>query len=94
MAPRQQLVIAGLLAFVASAPLPAQEWRWEKIDAVGIKSVDQQGILVLHRSRDLLVRQRTMLSNALRGHMAEFGVIEGLGMAGTARSQGCPVGRS
>ena len=37
MAPRQQLVISGLLAFVASAPLPAQEWRWEKIDAVGIK---------------------------------------------------------
>lgn len=50
---------------------------------VGIKSVDQQAILVLHRSRDLLVRQRTMLSNALRGHMAEFGVVEKQGMAGT-----------
>ena len=34
---------------------------------VGIKSTDQQAVLVLHRSRDLLVRQRTMLSNALRG---------------------------
>ncbi len=52
---------------------------------VGIKSVDQQAILVLHRSRDLLVRQRTMVSNALRGHMAEFGVVEKLGMAGTMR---------
>jgi transposase len=50
---------------------------------VGIKSVDQQAILVLHRSRDLLVRQRTMLSNAIRGHMAEFGVIAKQGMAGT-----------
>jgi transposase len=30
---------------------------------------------MLHRTRDLLVRQRTMLVNALRGHMAELGVI-------------------
>lgn len=52
---------------------------------VGIKSVDQQAILVLHRSRDALVRQRTMISNALRGHLAEFGVIEKLGMAATMR---------
>ncbi len=52
---------------------------------VGIKSTDQQAILVLHRGRDLLVRQRTMLSNAVRGHLAEFGVIEKQGMAGTMR---------
>jgi len=52
---------------------------------VGIKSVDQQAILVLHRSRDLLVRQRTMVSNALRGHMAEFGIVEKQGMAATLR---------
>ncbi|MBT8001647.1 MAG: IS110 family transposase [Rhodospirillales bacterium] len=52
---------------------------------VGVKSADQQAVLVLHRSRDLLVRQRTMLSNAIRGHMAEFGVVEKLGMAGTMR---------
>lgn len=52
---------------------------------VGIKSKDQQTVLVLHRSRDLLVRQRTMLSNALRAHMAEFGIVEKLGLAGTMR---------
>ena len=52
---------------------------------VGIKSVDQQAVLVLHRSRDLLVRQRTMLINALRGHMAEFGVVESQGLAGAGR---------
>ncbi|GEO17934.1 IS110 family transposase [Microvirga aerophila] len=40
------------------------------------KSMDQQAILTLHRSRDLLVRQRTMLVNALRGHCAEFGLID------------------
>ena len=42
---------------------------------VPIKGVEQQGVLVLHRTRELLVRQRTMLINALRGHCAEFGMI-------------------
>lgn len=42
---------------------------------VPVKSVDQQAIVMLHRTRDLLVRQRTMLANALRGHLAEFGVV-------------------
>lgn len=42
---------------------------------VPIKSTEQQGILVTHRVRSVLVRQRTMLANALRGHMAEFGII-------------------
>ncbi|MBV8770661.1 MAG: IS110 family transposase [Hyphomicrobiales bacterium] len=43
--------------------------------AVPVKSAEQQAVLTLHRTRDLLVRQRTMLVNALRGHMAEFGII-------------------
>ena len=42
---------------------------------VPVKSEAQQAALVLHRVRDLLQRQRTMLINALRGHLAEFGVI-------------------
>ena len=42
---------------------------------VGVKSAEQQGVLMLHRSRDLLIRQRTMLVNALRGHMAELGIV-------------------
>lgn len=42
---------------------------------VAIKSAEQQAILTLHRARDLLVRQRTMLVNALRAHLAEFGVV-------------------
>jgi len=42
---------------------------------VPVKSADQQSVLVLHRTRDLLVRQRTMLINAIRGHCAEFGMI-------------------
>src|SRR5487761_2685113 len=42
---------------------------------VAVKTVDQQALLMLHKVRDLLVRQRTMLTNALRGQMAEYGMI-------------------
>jgi transposase len=42
---------------------------------VPIKTQEQQAALTIHRTRDLLMRQRTMLINALRGHLAEFGVI-------------------
>jgi transposase len=42
---------------------------------VPIKSADQQAVLMLHKTRELLVKQRTMSVNALRGHLAEFGVV-------------------
>jgi transposase len=51
---------------------------------VSIKTQEQQTGLMLHRSRQLLVRQRTMLSNAIRGHMAELGIISAKGRNGTA----------
>ena len=38
---------------------------------------------MLHRTRQFLVRQRTMLSNAIRGHMAELGIISAKGRNGT-----------
>src|SRR3954452_23485433 len=41
---------------------------------VPIKSVEQQAALALHRTRDLLVRQRTQLVNTIRGLLAEFGI--------------------
>jgi transposase len=47
---------------------------------VAVKSPEQQAVLMLHRTRDLLVRQRTMLVNALRGHLAEFGIIAPQGL--------------
>lgn len=50
---------------------------------VPTKSEQQQSGLMLHRSRQLLVRQRTMLSNAIRGHMAELGMISAKGRNGT-----------
>jgi transposase len=51
---------------------------------VPTKSEQQQSGLMLHRSRQLLVRQRTMLSNALRGHLAELGIISAKGRNGIA----------
>ena len=42
---------------------------------VPIKTEEQQAALMLHKGRDLLVRQQTMLVNALRSHMAELGLI-------------------
>jgi transposase len=42
---------------------------------VPIKTEEQQAVLVMHRARDLLVKQRTQLINAFRGHAAEFGII-------------------
>jgi transposase len=42
---------------------------------VPIKSEEQQAGLVIHRVREMLVRQRTQLINGLRGHLAEFGIV-------------------
>jgi transposase len=38
------------------------------------KTEEQQAALMLHKTRELLVRQQTMLINAIRGHMAELGM--------------------
>jgi transposase len=46
---------------------------------VPVKGETQQAGLMLHRVRDLLVRQRTQLINAIRGHLAEFGLTEAQG---------------
>jgi transposase len=47
---------------------------------VPIKSAEEQAALLLHRGRERLVRQRTGLVNALRAHLAEFGVIAPQGL--------------
>ena len=52
---------------------------------VPVKTVEQQAALSLHRSRDLLVSQRTQLGNALRALLSEFGIVAGKGKAGLAR---------
>src|SRR3954465_4982159 len=42
---------------------------------VPAKDEDQQAMLVLHRVREQLLKQRTATINALRGHLAEFGIV-------------------
>ena len=49
---------------------------------VQVKSAEQQARLMLHRTRDLLMRQRTQLINALRAQMAELGIVAAQGREG------------
>ena len=48
---------------------------------VPVKSEDSQAAAVIVRTRDLPVRQRTQLINALRGHLGEFGLVVPQGAA-------------
>jgi transposase len=52
---------------------------------VGIKTPEQQSAMMLHRVRLILSRQRTQLSNALRAHLAEFGIVAPAGRNGIDR---------
>jgi transposase len=47
---------------------------------VPVKTAEQPATALLHRSREQLVRQRTMLVNALRAHLAEFGLVAAQGL--------------
>ncbi len=49
---------------------------------VPAKTVEQQSVMVLHRTRELLMGQRIRLSNAIRGHMAEYGLVAPVGRNG------------
>jgi transposase len=51
---------------------------------VPVKTVDQQCDRSVHRARDLLVRQRTQLANAIRGLLYEMGIISSKGNGGMA----------
>ena len=48
---------------------------------VAVKGAEQQAATLILKTRDMLVRQRTQLINAVRGHAAEFGVIAAKGTA-------------
>ena len=51
---------------------------------VKIKSTEQQGRLMLHRARDLLMRRRTQVINAMPAHLAERGIV-------FAQGRGCAL---
>jgi transposase len=52
---------------------------------VEIKTPEQQAVLMVHRTRQLFVRQRIALVNAIRAHLAEFGIVAGVGRNGIER---------
>jgi transposase len=49
---------------------------------VETKTTEQQSCLVLHRTRHLFIRQQTSLINAIRAHLAEFGIVAPVGGKG------------
>src|ERR1700757_3073133 len=49
---------------------------------VPIKTLEQRGCLLLHRTRHLLVRQQTATINSIRAHLAEFGIVAPVGRRG------------
>jgi transposase len=56
---------------------------------VEIKTPEQQSILAVHRTRDLIVRQRTQTINMLRAQLAEFGIIFPQGVGHTTQFAKC-----
>ncbi len=71
---RQKSDMADAEAICEAAQRPTMRF-------VAVKSEESQAAAVIFRTRDLLVRQRTQLINALRGHMGEFGVVVPQGAA-------------
>jgi len=69
---RQKNDAADAEAIVEAASRPTMRF-------VAVKTEEQQARAMLFRTRDLLVRQRTQLINALRGHLSEHGVVAAQG---------------
>lgn len=74
---RQKNDVADAEAIAEAAQRPTMRF-------VAPKTAEAQGAAIVFRTRDLLVRQRVQLSNALRGHLAEFGFVvpQGVGQVG------------
>lgn len=72
--------IADAEAFVEAASRPTMRF-------VEMKPPEQQGLDMIFRLRDLLIGQRTQTINALRGHLAEFGVVAGKGRENVVKLQ-------
>jgi len=65
--------------------------RQPTVRSVQSKSAEQQSQLMLHRTRDLLMRQRTQVINALRAHLEELGIAAAQGTAGSPLSRPRPM---
>src|SRR4029453_16220870 len=59
---------------------------------VPTKTPEQQSGLMLHRTRHLLIRQQTSVINAIRAHLAEFGIVAPVGRNGGDQLLGIVAG--
>jgi transposase len=75
---RQKNDLADAEAICEAAQRPSMR-------SVAVRSEAAQAAAVVFRARDLLVRQRTQIINALRGHLAEFGLVVAQGPAHVAK---------
>src|SRR3974377_258225 len=66
----------------ADAEAICEAVRRPNIRLVETKTTEQQSCLTLHRTRHLLVRQQTAVINAIRAHLAEFGIVAPVGRKG------------
>jgi transposase len=69
---------------VADAEAICEAVQRRSMRFVPVKTAEQQSALVIHKTRDLLVRQRAILVNALRSHLAEFGIVVAKGIGNAA----------
>jgi len=69
----------------ADAEAVAEAAQRPSMRTVAVKSAEQQAQSMLFRTRSVLVGQRTQLVNALRGHLAEHGIVVGRGVGNVAR---------
>ena len=74
-------VKAGRKNDAADAAALCEAARRPEVNFVPVKGLEQQGLLALHTARALLVKQQTMLANALRSLVAEFGLVAPLGFS-------------
>ena len=66
----------------ADAAAICEAVRRPTVRSVAVKTPQQQARLMQHRTRELLIRQRTQLINALRSHMGELGLVVAQGREG------------
>lgn len=78
---RQKTDAADAEAIAEAASRPTMRF-------VAVKSEEQQALAMTFRTRDLLVRQRTQTVNALRGHLAEYGIVVPTGLGHVGRLEG------
>src|SRR6202051_1056178 len=77
----------------ADAAATCEAVRRPTMRFVQIKSAEQQGQLMQHRTRDVLIRQRTQIINALRAHLAELGIVAAEGDSGGDELRAIEIGR-